>query len=251
MIAKHKIEIIAIGNGTASRETERLVSEMLAQISRPRSPTKSDRRQRGGRFGLLGFGFGGRRIPEPRRLDPRRGFDRPPTAGPARRACEDRTEERSASGSTSTTSTRSNLAARSTAWWKTRSTRSASISTSASSALCWRACRGSDASLAEAIVAHRDASGAVQASRRESAESEPRFGPRAFEQMRRLLAHSRRGGAARRFRRASGSLCRSPKSIVAACGRDLRTLMADKGGAAKNSTRKAIRRRQIRTADGA
>ncbi len=32
LIAKHKIELIAIGNGTASRETERLVADMLAQL---------------------------------------------------------------------------------------------------------------------------------------------------------------------------------------------------------------------------
>ena len=32
LIAKHKIELIAIGNGTASRETERLVADMLAKL---------------------------------------------------------------------------------------------------------------------------------------------------------------------------------------------------------------------------
>ena len=32
LIAKHKIELIAIGNGTASRETERLVADMLGQL---------------------------------------------------------------------------------------------------------------------------------------------------------------------------------------------------------------------------
>ena len=39
LIARHKIELIAIGNGTASRETERLVADLLAQLP-GRKPTK-------------------------------------------------------------------------------------------------------------------------------------------------------------------------------------------------------------------
>ncbi|SHO64381.1 uncharacterized protein SAMN02745172_01690 [Pseudoxanthobacter soli DSM 19599] len=39
LIARHKVELIAIGNGTASRETERLVAEILARIPAPK-PTK-------------------------------------------------------------------------------------------------------------------------------------------------------------------------------------------------------------------
>ena len=39
LIARHKIELIAIGNGTASRETERLVADMLAQLPGAK-PTK-------------------------------------------------------------------------------------------------------------------------------------------------------------------------------------------------------------------
>ncbi|PRD44049.1 RNA-binding transcriptional accessory protein [Phyllobacterium phragmitis] len=36
LIAKHKIELIAIGNGTGSRETERLVADMLADMPAPK-----------------------------------------------------------------------------------------------------------------------------------------------------------------------------------------------------------------------
>ncbi|HCO56256.1 MAG TPA: RNA-binding transcriptional accessory protein, partial [Pelagibacterium sp.] len=36
LVARHKIDLIAIGNGTASRETERLVSEMLTMIPAPK-----------------------------------------------------------------------------------------------------------------------------------------------------------------------------------------------------------------------
>ncbi|WP_085031860.1 Tex family protein [Ensifer aridi] len=39
LIRKHKIELIAIGNGTGSRETEKLVADMLAQMPAPK-PTK-------------------------------------------------------------------------------------------------------------------------------------------------------------------------------------------------------------------
>lgn len=39
LIRKHKIELIAIGNGTGSRETEKLVADMLAQLPAPK-PTK-------------------------------------------------------------------------------------------------------------------------------------------------------------------------------------------------------------------
>ncbi len=39
LIVKHKIELIAIGNGTASRETEKLVGDLLADMPAPK-PTK-------------------------------------------------------------------------------------------------------------------------------------------------------------------------------------------------------------------
>jgi uncharacterized protein len=39
LIRKHKIELIAIGNGTGSRETEKLVADLLAQMPAPK-PTK-------------------------------------------------------------------------------------------------------------------------------------------------------------------------------------------------------------------
>ncbi len=39
LIAKHKVDLIAIGNGTASRETEKMVGELLPLLAEPR-PTK-------------------------------------------------------------------------------------------------------------------------------------------------------------------------------------------------------------------
>ena len=40
LIRQHGVELIAIGNGTASRETERLVAELLALLPGPAKPTK-------------------------------------------------------------------------------------------------------------------------------------------------------------------------------------------------------------------
>jgi uncharacterized protein len=39
LVRKHKVELIAIGNGTGSRETEKLVADMLAELPAPK-PTK-------------------------------------------------------------------------------------------------------------------------------------------------------------------------------------------------------------------
>ncbi|MCC5992302.1 MAG: RNA-binding transcriptional accessory protein [Rhodobacteraceae bacterium] len=40
LIARHGVELIAIGNGTASRESERMVADLLIQIPAPRRPQK-------------------------------------------------------------------------------------------------------------------------------------------------------------------------------------------------------------------
>ncbi|MGO7208746.1 RNA-binding transcriptional accessory protein, partial [Rhizobium ruizarguesonis] len=39
LIRKHNVELISIGNGTGSRETEKLVADMLAELPAPK-PTK-------------------------------------------------------------------------------------------------------------------------------------------------------------------------------------------------------------------
>ena len=87
---KHKVELIAIGNGTASRETERLVADMIAQL--PGNEAAQGRRQRGRRLGLFGLGAGGGGVSRPRRVAARRGVDRATSAGSARRTRQDRAE---------------------------------------------------------------------------------------------------------------------------------------------------------------
>ena len=55
MIKKHKVKHIAIGNGTASRETEQMTVELIASLGRGRFVYD---RQRGGRFRVFGFQAG-------------------------------------------------------------------------------------------------------------------------------------------------------------------------------------------------
>ena len=90
LIAKHGIELIAIGNGTASRETERLVADLLARASGQEADESY--RQRSGRLGLFRLGAGGGGVSRPRRVAARRGVDRAASARPARRTRQDRAE---------------------------------------------------------------------------------------------------------------------------------------------------------------
>ena len=52
---KHKVELIAIGNGTASRETDKLASELVVETAG--SEDDEDRRVGSGRLGLFGLGL--------------------------------------------------------------------------------------------------------------------------------------------------------------------------------------------------
>ncbi len=89
LVRKHKVELIAIGNGTGSRETEKLVADMLAAMPAPK-PTKVIVSEAGA--SSIPLRNGGRRVPGPRRFPAGRRLDRPPAAGPAGRARQDRTE---------------------------------------------------------------------------------------------------------------------------------------------------------------
>jgi protein Tex len=57
---KHKVALIAIGNGTAGRETDKLAGEVLKKL--PEHEDQQDHRQRSGRLGVLGLGAGGARV---------------------------------------------------------------------------------------------------------------------------------------------------------------------------------------------
>ena len=88
LITAHGVQLIAIGNGTASRETDRLAAELVAA----HPGVDQGGGVRGGRLGLLGVGLRRGRTARTGRVDPRGGLHRPPAAGPARRAGQDRPE---------------------------------------------------------------------------------------------------------------------------------------------------------------
>ena len=106
LCAKHGVNLIAIGNGTASRETDKLAADLIKRIAaaarrhaRSRrwwSARPAPRSTRRSEFASQGDA---RRRREPAR----RGQHRAPPAGPAGRAGEDRPQVASASASTSTT----------------------------------------------------------------------------------------------------------------------------------------------------
>ena len=115
--AKHKVELIAIGNGTASRETDKLVGELMKKM--PQLGADQGDGVGGRRVGLFGLRAGGQGVPRPRRVACA-------ARCRSRGACRIRwpswsrsIRSRSASASTSTTSTRARWRSRSTPWSRT------------------------------------------------------------------------------------------------------------------------------------
>lgn len=89
LIRKHNVELISIGNGTGSRETEKLVVDMLADLPGAK-PTKVIVSKSAP--GLFGVGHRRRRISQSRRVAAWRRLHRAPPAGSAGRARQDRVE---------------------------------------------------------------------------------------------------------------------------------------------------------------
>ena len=87
---KHKVQIIAIGNGTAGRETDKLAGELIEKIPGAEADEGDGVGSR--RLRLFGVGAGGGRISRSRRVAARRGVDRAAPAGSARRTGQDRSE---------------------------------------------------------------------------------------------------------------------------------------------------------------
>ena len=63
MVVQHGVELISIGNGTASRETDKLAAEVIKLVGGEDAGTEADqdRRQRSRRLGLFGVGIRRRR----------------------------------------------------------------------------------------------------------------------------------------------------------------------------------------------
>ncbi len=91
LIAKHKVELVAIGNGTASRETDKLTADLIAQLPTDRRPIKVVVSEAGASV-YSASAAAAARIPGPRRLAARRRLHRPPPAGSAGGTGEDRAE---------------------------------------------------------------------------------------------------------------------------------------------------------------
>ena len=95
LVATHGVNLIAIGNGTASRETDKLAADLIKRIAaaRARRQARQGGGQRSRRLGLFGQRIREQGTARPGREPARRGEHRAPPAGPAGRAGEDRPQE--------------------------------------------------------------------------------------------------------------------------------------------------------------
>ncbi len=222
LIRKHDVELVAIGNGTGSRETEKLVAEMLSDMPNDRpKPLKvivseagasvySASETAAAEFPGLDVSLRGavsiaRRLQDPLaelvKIEPKSigvgQYQHDVDQHHLARALDAVVED---------------------------AVNAVGVDLNTASAPLLTRVSGLGASLAEAIVAHRDANGPF-ASRKQLLDV-ARLGPRAFEQCAGFL----------RIRDAAEPLDASSvhpeaygvaRKIVAACGRDLRALMGD------------------------
>ncbi|UXS00394.1 Tex family protein [Agrobacterium tumefaciens] len=220
LIRKHGVELIAIGNGTGSRETEKLVADMLAQLTGPK-PTKvivseagasvySASERAANEFPNLDVSLRGavsiaRRLQDPLaelvKIEPKSigvgQYQHDVDQGKLSRSLDAVVED---------------------------AVNAVGVDLNTASAPLLSRVSGLGASIADAIVLHRDQVGPF--SSRKELLKVPRLGQRTFEQCAGFLripngkepldassVHPEAYGVA--------------KKIVAACGRDLRTLMGD------------------------
>nr|WP_298095620.1 Tex family protein [uncultured Shinella sp.] len=220
LIRKHKVELISIGNGTGSRETEKLVADMLAQLPGTK-PTKvivseagasvySASETAAAEFPNLDVSLRGavsiaRRLQDPLaelvKIEPKSigvgQYQHDVDQGKLSRSLDAVVED---------------------------AVNAVGVDLNTASAPLLARVSGLGKSSAEAIVAHRDANGPFES--RKELMKVPRLGARTFEQAAGFLripngkepldassVHPEAYGVA--------------KKIVAACGRDVRTLMGD------------------------
>lgn len=220
LVRRHKVELIAIGNGTASRETDRLAAALIADLPAPK-PTKvvvseagasvysaselAAREFPGLDVSLRGAVSIARRLQDPLaelvKIEPKSigvgQYQHDVDQGHLAKALDAVVED---------------------------AVNAVGVDLNTASAPLLSRVSGLGPSLAEAIVAHRDASGAFRS--RKALMEVPRLGAKTFEQAAGFLrirdgdepldassVHPEAYGVARR--------------IVAACGRDIRQLMGD------------------------
>ncbi|MAM11342.1 MAG: RNA-binding transcriptional accessory protein [Rhizobiaceae bacterium] len=220
LIARHKISLIAIGNGTASRETEKLVADLLKEVPEPK-PVKVIVSEAGAsvysasetaakEFPGLDVSLRGavsiaRRLQDPLaelvKIEPKsigvgqyqHDVDQIKLSRSLDAVVED-------------------------------AVNGVGVDLNTASAPLLARVSGLGPSIAEAIVIHRDENGAFQ-SRKELLKV-ARLGPRAFEQCAGFL-RIRDGKEPLDASAVHPEAYDVAKKIVAACGRDLRTLMGD------------------------
>jgi uncharacterized protein len=221
LIVRHRIELIAIGNGTGSRETERLVAEMAARLPSPK-PVKVVVSEAGAsvysasalaaaEFPQLDVSLRGavsiaRRLQDPLaelvKIEPKSigvgQYQHDVDQHRLGRSLEAVVED---------------------------AVNAVGVDLNTASAALLARVSGLGASLAEAIIAHRDAGGPF-ASRKDLLKVN-RLGPRAFEQCAGFL-RIRDGAEPLDASSVHPEAYGLAKKIVASCGRDLRALMGDK-----------------------
>ena len=220
LILSHKIELIAIGNGTGSRETERLVSDMLADMPAPK-PLKVIVSEAGAsvysasaaaaaEFPNLDVSLRGavsiaRRLQDPLaelvKIEPKS-----IGVGQYQHDVDQYRLGRSLEGVVED------------------AVNAVGVDLNTASAALLARVSGLGASLAEAIIAHRDAAGAFAT--RKGLLKVNRLGQRTFEQCAGFLRIPN-GAEPLDASAVHPEAYGIAKKIVAACGRDLRALMGD------------------------
>ena len=220
LAARHKIDLIAIGNGTASRETERLVADMISMIPAPK-PLKVVVSEAGASVysasqtasnelpdldvSLRGAVSIARRLQDPLaelvKIDPK-------SIGVGQYQ-HDVDQYRLAKALDAVVEDAVN---------------GVGVDLNTASASLLARVSGLGTALAEAIVAHRDINGAFRS--RKDLLSVQRLGPKAFEQAAGFL-RIREGVEPLDASSVHPEAYGVARKIVAACGRDIRTLMGD------------------------
>jgi protein Tex len=230
LIAKHDAELIAIGNGTASRETERLVGDVLKRLPKGvKTPTRvvvseagasvySASEQAAKEFPDLDVSLRGAVSIARRLQDPLAELVKVPPESIGVGQYQHDVDQRQLTKALEVV--------------VEDAVNAVGVDLNTASAPLLAHVAGLGPSLASAIVAHRDAQGAFAS--RAALKKVSGLGPRAFEQCAGFL----------RIRDGSEPLDASSvhpeaygvaRKIVAACGRDIRSIMGD--GSALNSVR--------------
>lgn len=221
MIARHKVQLIAIGNGTASRETEKMVADLLSVLPGSEKPVKVIVSEAGASV-YSASELAAREFPD---LDVSlRG-----AVSIARRLQDPlaelvKIEPKSIGVGQYQHDVDQHRLGRSLEAVVEDAVNAVGVDLNTASAPLLARVSGVGASLADAIVSHRDANGPFR-TRRELLKV-ARLGPKAFEQAAGFLRIT--GGAepldASSVHPEAYDVARR---IVAACGRDIRSLMGD------------------------